>query len=82
MKLWQLSSVNKKIVKLHELLACFVDVRSLLDMTENNDIDFFLEERNSSLVNEHLLSYWKQLSCFISIFACKVLFIKRVVCEC
>jgi hypothetical protein len=57
MKLWQLSSVNKKIVKLHELLACFVDVRSLLDMTENNDIDFFLEERNSSLVNEHLLSY-------------------------
>ena len=69
-------------MKLHELAACFVVVRSLLDTTENNDIDFFWEERNSSLVNEHLLSYWKQLSCYIRMFACKACFIKRVVCEC
>lgn len=62
MELYHLRSYNKKNVTLHELLAWFVDVRSLLDTTENNDIDFFLEERNCSLVNVHLLSYWKQLS--------------------
>jgi hypothetical protein len=50
---------------LHELLACFVDVCTLLDTEENDsDIFFFLEERNRDLVNEHLLSYWKHLSCY------------------
>jgi len=32
---------KQKNVTLHELLACFVGVRTLLDTTENNDIDFF-----------------------------------------
>ena len=65
-------------MKLQELLACFVDERTLLDTTENNDIDFFffLEDRNSSLVNEHLLRHWKQLSCYIRIFACEICLVK------
>jgi len=38
---YSISAGIVKNVKLHERLACFVDVRSLLDTTENNDIDFF-----------------------------------------
>lgn len=68
-----------KNVKLHKLLAYLLMCAVYWPQRKTTTSIFFLEERNSSLINEHLLSYWKQLPCYIRIFAYKVCFLKRVV---